>query len=70
VTGRALVEATAAQLTSPIVLDATTVIEVGASGTDTGVVASDTTDQALYPTAFTARTENTYAVPFARPVTV
>jgi hypothetical protein len=42
----------------------------GAFGADNGVTEVDTPENALVPTAFTAATRNTYAVPFTKSVTV
>ena len=43
---------------------------LGAEGVVRGVTDADTAEGVLRPAAFCARTLNTYAVPFARPVTV
>lgn len=54
------------RLALPVVID----VMDGALGDVRGVPPDDCAENALLPATFTARTRNTYSVPFVNPVTV
>ena len=51
-------------------LRAVTAISFGAGGATHGIDALDNKEEALFPAALVATTENLYSVPFSKPVTV